>query len=219
MRRRARDASALVASVTLLGAFVGCGRSVTSGRGHDGLPRHASDSQLHFLPGGVRALASGQIAPGRRFVIVAKRYRFGGRLYFDLAARIDERGAPAGGGEGDFSPDHPSEPLEWSAEDGCETHPSVSWSVVYGLLRQAGARASARTQRRTYRLRAVAIPGSFQQPGRVAYALLPEQPSEMTVSARDGHTVMNEKLDAPHRERCNPRETSSLMVFSAAPKH
>jgi hypothetical protein len=153
-------------------------------------------------------------------VIVAKRYRFQGHLYFDLAARIDERRRPAGGGEGDFSPEGSNQPLVWSAEQGCQTHPTVRWSIVYGLLRQPHSRASARTQHRSYELRTVAIPSSFHQVGRVAYVLLPGQPSEITVEARDGRVVMDEQLGAPANERCNPGETSSLIVFAAgASKH
>jgi hypothetical protein len=90
---------------------------------------------------------------------------------------------------------------------------------VYGLLRQTGTRASARTQQRTYELRAVAIPRSFNQTGRVAYALLPEQPTQITVKGRDGHILMDEKLGSPPHAPCSPGETSSLIVFGPTSEH
>lgn len=165
---------------------------------------------LKYLPGGQRTLATGRVPDGPRFSIAGERYRFLGKVYFDLTAAIDDHGGQGGGGSGSFSPQPSPGPLAWSTQEGCRVHPYVQWVIVYGLLRSPHDSVLARTAKRTYRLRDVPIPASMHAGGRLAYAVLLRRPTDLLVLTPSGRTASEENLELPAPEHCRPGESSGI---------
>lgn len=160
----------------------------------------------HFLPGGVFTLAEGRVSHGPPFAISVERYRFQGRLHTDLQAQIEPHAKPTGEA-GSFSPSSHA-PFEWTTEEGCSAR--VTWSVVYGLLRE-GERGFLVLGRHRYALRTAPIPARFHLRGEVGYAALPRSPSRVLVRDDAGRVVQDDELGRP--ERCTPGESGSTMVL------
>jgi hypothetical protein len=195
----------------LLALCLGCG-------GSTGPQSHASTARTypkdHFVAGGIRTLAEGRVPHGPAFAISALRYRFQGKLYTDLQAQMQPR-AKLSGASDSFSP-RSREPFEWTAEQGCSAKPSVSWSILYGLLHDPGDRVVIflGTHRRSGRRRS--IPASFHLSGELGYAVLDRPPSRVLVLDRAGKGVQDQVLGSLARERCTPGESGSLMVGGGA---
>jgi hypothetical protein len=149
---------------------------------------------------------------GPAFAISAERYRFEGKIYVDLTAEMEPHAALSGGG-GSFSPEPTSNPLTWSAEQGCSLHPTVRWSVLYGLLRNSTDHAFVYTGQRGYGMQAAAIPASIHLHGEVAFAALTEPPNRVVVRDSAGSVIQDESFGPPGKEKCNPDVASSLMVL------
>jgi hypothetical protein len=147
---------------------------------------------------------------GPAFAIIAERYRFEGKISVDLAAQMEPHARLQGGGSS-FSPE-PIEPFVWSTQEGCSRHPPVSWSIVYGLLRDPTDHAYAYTGMRRHTVLTAPIPTSTHLAGALGYAALHEAPSRLLVRDRAGKIVQDEQLRSPSKRRCNPGATSSLMV-------
>ena len=165
---------------------------------------------LKYVPGGIRTLAEGRIPRGPELSIMAEHYRFLGKTYVDLSAEIHAQGSSEGGGSGSFSPQRSPQAFAWSAQEGCEAHPSVRWSIVYGLLRDPRDTAVVRTSGREYPVKVAPIPGSFHAGGELAYAVLPRQPSEVLVRSASGRTLQDERLDSLPSRGCEPGESASI---------
>jgi hypothetical protein len=190
-------------------AGVGCGSAATSGTAPRSVTTVARDE---FLPAGVRTLSQGRVPHAPAFAISAERYRFEGRIYVDLAAAMEPH-ARLAGASGSFSPD-PGQPFSWSAERGCSTHPAARWSIVYGLLRDAGDRAVAYTGRERHPVLTAPRPVSIHDQGVLGYVVLTQQPSRVLVLNPAGEVLQDERIGTPARERCNPEASGSLTVFS-----
>jgi hypothetical protein len=165
---------------------------------------------LKYLPGGVRTLVEGRIPRGPAFSITAEHYRFLGKTYVDLSANISAHGMREGGGSGSFSPQRSPQAFAWSTQEGCEVHPSVRWSIVYGLLRDSRDTALARIGAKEYAVKVASIPGSFHPGGELAYVMLPQQPSEVLVRSASGHTLQHEALDGLPARSCKPGESAGI---------
>ncbi len=162
---------------------------------------------VQFLPGGLQRIARGRVAGAAGFSILAERYLFQHRTYFNLAVNVREIG---GGSQGtNFTPE-PPKPLAWSTEQGCSPS-SKMWTIVFGVLADARDRAFAYTTHGRYRLRTAKIPSHFRAAGVAAYVALPEQPTRMLVTTRTGATLMREEFEPESRERCQPG--SAIMVL------
>jgi hypothetical protein len=170
----------------------------------------------HFLPGGIRTLAEGLVPDGPAFAISAERYRFEGKIYVDLATQMEPH-ARLTGGEGSFSPEPSSNPLTWSAEQGCSRHPPVSWSVLYGLLRDPADHVLVYTGRLGHPTRTAAIPASLHLRGVVDYVALVEPPTRVVVRDSAGSVIQDESFGSFGKVECNPEATSSLIVMQ--PRH
>ena len=197
-----------VGCLTALAALLlpGCG-----GSAHRGLGTVLAGPypKVHFVSGGIRTLAEGRVIHGPAFAIKAERYRFEGKLATDLAAQMEPH-AKHGGAGGSFSP-RSREPFEWTAELGCSK--TATWSIVYGLLRDRGARGVLFNGSRRYRLRTVPIPASFHLSGRLGYAVLSRAPTRVLIHDRVGEVVQDEHLGPGSREHCIPGESSGLIVI------
>jgi len=167
---------------------------------------------LKYLPGGIHILATDRVADGPRFSITGERYRFLGKIYFDLAAEIDSHGERGGGGGGSFSPQSPKRLFAWSTQEGCHAHPYVQWVIIYGLLRNPRDRVFARVAKRAYRLKTVSIPASLHAGGALAYAVMPRRPTDVLVLTPSGTTASAEKLEPPGSEQCEPGESSGISM-------
>jgi hypothetical protein len=122
---------------------------------------------VQFLPGGMDNLAQGHVPGAASFSILAERYRFQHRTYFNLAAHVREIG---GGSQGtNFTPQL-SKPLAWSTEQGCSPSAAM-WTIVLGVLADPHDRAYAYTTHGRYRLQTATIPVRFGTTGVAAYAL------------------------------------------------
>ncbi|MGD1057400.1 MAG: hypothetical protein ABR992_08300 [Solirubrobacteraceae bacterium] len=162
---------------------------------------------MQFLPGGLQMIARGRVAGTAGFSILAERYRFQHRAYFNLAVNVREVG---GGSQGtNFTPE-PSKPLAWSTEQGCSPSATM-WTIVFGVLADPRDRAFAYTTHGRYRLRTATIPSHFGARGVAAYVALPEQPIRMFVTTSTGGTLMREELKPEPPEHCQPG--SAIMVL------
>jgi hypothetical protein len=181
-----------------------CGASRPSGRV---LASDLPTEPVQFLPGGRATLARSHVLGAAGFSLLAERYRFQRRTYFNLAVNVNEIG---GGSQGtNFTP-APSKPLAWSTEQGCSPSAAM-WTIVFGVLADPRDRAYAYTSHGRYRLRTAAIPTRFGATGVAAYAALPEQPIRILVTTATGATLMREDLEPAPPERCQPG--SSIMVL------
>lgn len=147
---------------------------------------------------------------GPAFAITAERYRFEGKITVDLAAQMEPHARLQGGGSS-FSPD-PVEPFVWSTQEGCSRRPPVSWSIVYGLLRDPSDRAYAYTGAGRHAVLKASIPASIHLNGALGYVALHEAPSRLLVRDRTGKVVQDEQLGSRTKELCKPGASSSLMV-------
>lgn len=176
---------------------VGCGASRPTERP---LASHGSSEPVQFLPGGMRTIARGRAPGAAGYSVLAERYRFQRRTYFNLAVNVREIG---GGSQGtNFTPE-PSRPFTWTTQQGCSPSASM-WTIVFGVLADPHDRAYAYTAHGRHRLRTATIPARFQATGVAAYVAVSEQPSEMLVTNAAGGTLMREVLETTPPERCRP---------------
>jgi hypothetical protein len=191
---------------------------LTAGCGASRPPNRALTSDLpsepvQFLPGGRDNLARGHVLGAAGFSLLAERYRFQHRTYFNLAVNVSEIG---GGSQGtNFTPE-PSKPLAWSTEQGCSPSATM-WTIVFGVLADPRDRAYAYTTHGRYRLQTTTIPPRFGATGVAAYVALPEQPSRILVTTATGATLMQQQLEPAPHERCQPG--SSIMLFRKRSPH
>lgn len=116
----------------------GCGASRPGDRP---LTSTLPSDPVQFLPGGIETVARGRVQGAAGFSILAERYRFQRRTYFNLAANVREIG---GGSQGtNFTPE-PSKPLAWSTGQGCSPSATM-WTIVFGVLADSHDRAYADT--------------------------------------------------------------------------
>jgi hypothetical protein len=182
----------------------GCGASRSGDRP---LTSTFSSEPVQFLSGGMETVAQGRVPGAAGFSLLAERYRFQHRTYFNLAAHVREIG---GGSRGtNFTP-QPSKPLAWSTEQGCSPSATM-WTIVFGVLADSYDRAYAYTSRRRYPLWTATIPTRFHASGVAAYVALPEQPIRILVTTASGATLMREQLEPAPPEHCRPG--SSIIVF------
>jgi hypothetical protein len=177
---------------------VGCGASRSRGGVLASAGFHSEPVQ--FLPGGMQTIARGPVTGTAGFSLLAERYRFQHRTYFNLAVNVSEIG---GGSQGtNFTPEH-GKPLAWSTEQGCSPSATM-WTIVFGVLADPLDRAYASTAHGRYRLRTASIPTRFGATGVAAYVALPKQPTQILVTTTAGHTLMREQLETAASERCEP---------------
>jgi hypothetical protein len=162
VRGRVRTGLCLPALLCLIAS--GCGASRPTDRA---LTSALQTEPVQFLPGGMDNLAQGHVPGAASFSILAERYRFQHRTYFNLAAHVREIG---GGSQGtNFTPQL-SKPLAWSIEQGCSPSAAM-WTIVFGVLADPHDRAYAYATHGRYRLQTATIPVRFGTTGVAAYAL------------------------------------------------
>lgn len=148
---------------------------------------------LKYFPGGVRALVQEAVPNGGPpFTIAAERYRFLGKVYFELKLHVEplgEGGGERAGGEIFSASQHRA--LEWQIEEGCKPHP---YTILYALLKNPGDTVLSRTGATLIPWRTVPIPAYLHAGGTLVYTVLPEPPEELIVRAPYGHTLAAEKL-------------------------
>lgn len=181
---------------------------------------------LKYLPGGRRTLVHETAPNGPTFSIVSERYRFLGKVYFEVKLHVKEMPIEEGEFAGGFIESTGSTVLgrivlgtrrpvvEPQVETGCRPQP---YTIVYGLLRARGDTVLVGTPPATLApLRKVTIP-AYLHPGDVlVYAVLPGAPARLLVRAPGGRTVQDEPLEASppgwvprcEREATERRETA-----------
>lgn len=159
------------------------------------LPRivECTEHPVKYFPGGIRTLVQ-EAGPngGPPFAIVAERYRFLGKVYFELKLNVEplsEGGNERAGSEIILTPQPRA--LEWHIEDGCRPHP---YAILYALLKKPGDTVLSRTGTTLIPWRTVPVPAGLHAGGVLVYSALSEPPEELIVRAPDGHTVAAEKL-------------------------
>jgi hypothetical protein len=185
------DSSGRVLRITHLPAVVECTRN-----------------PIKYLGGSPKTVASGAVpGGGPRFSIVAERYRFLGKVYFDLVARVEEErhslfGVLFGGSSHrfGFGPSPLRQALSIQEETGCEPHP---YEILFGLLRDPGEVVSANSAVGTVPLAAVALPPSLHTRGVLVYGAFSPPPMSLSLRKRTGTTVGSEPLETKELvERC-----------------
>jgi hypothetical protein len=201
----------LVFLAAVTGLVTGCGGSSGLSSAHSSAasgPAPVSEP-VHYLPGGLRTVASRPVPGVGRVSIVAERYRFQGRVYFELDYQFHEPGG-ASGGSGVRVEGHA--PLSWTFGGECPragVHASVA---VVGLLRVPGDIVLAYADHRAHRLRTAAIPAYFHPGGVAAYTVLSEPPEQILVRTTTGRTVMREELGHEGPTACRGPSSISYMV-------
>jgi hypothetical protein len=195
----------LAVLVWLLAFVLGCGGS----RPRSQTRPARADAKYHFLPGGIDTLAEGRVPHGPAYAISVLRYRFQGKLGTDLQAQMGPHAKPTGAASS-FTP-RSREPFEWTTEQGCSA--KVTWSMVYGLLRDPRDRGVLLIGAERHRLRTVQIPTRFHLRGAVGYAALRRNPTRVIVRDAAGEVVEDEQLGRGPGEQCTPGESSSLIVL------
>ncbi len=152
-----------------------------------------TEHPVKYFPGGIRTLVQ-EPGPngGPPFAIVAERYRFLGKVYFELKLNVEtsgEGGNERAGSEIILGPQPRA--LEWHIEEGCKPHP---YAILYALLKKPGDSVLSRTGTTLTPWRTVPIPAGLHAGGALVYTALSEPPEELIVRVPDGHTVAAEKL-------------------------
>jgi hypothetical protein len=210
VRGLAKAGLCLPAIVCLLTS--GCGAAGPTDRA---LTSHLPTEPVQFLPGGRDNLARGPVPGAAGFSLLAERYRFQHRTYFNLAVNVSEIG---GGSQGtNFAPE-PSKPLAWSTEQGCSPSATM-WTIVFGVLADPRDRAYAYTTHGRYRLQTATIPARFGSDGVAAYVGLPEEPIRILVMTDAGRTVMREQLEPTPPTRCQPGSSIIVLRKRSPGKH
>lgn len=152
-----------------------------------------TEHPVKYFPGGIRTLVQ-EVAPngGPPFAIVAERYRFLGKVYFELKLHIEATGNGGNESAGSeiFFGTHPRA-LEFQIEEGCKPHP---YAILYSLLKKPGETVFSRTGATLTPWRTVPIPAGLHAGGVLVYTALSEPPEELIVRAPNGYTVAAEKL-------------------------
>lgn len=195
---------ALVSGATTV-AGCGSGPTIVVRSRHTGFV----SEPVHYLSGGLQTVATVPVPGAVSASIVAKRYRFQGKVYFNLADNVHELDGGQGGGG--FAPEG-TKSLSWTMDGGCSIHPPGRWVIFYGLLRVAADQAFAYTAHRRYPLSVARIPSNFQAAGLAAYAVLSEPPIRVVVQTSAGGIVQREELEPSSKEPCHPG--SIVMYFT-----
>jgi hypothetical protein len=188
----------------------GCGSSRPTGRA---LTSDLPTEPVQFLPRGRDKIARGHVLGAAGFSLLAERYRFQHRTYFNLAVNVSEIG---GGSQGTNVRPEPSKPLAWSTQQGCSPSATM-WTIVFGVLADPRDRAYAYTTHGRYQLRTATIPARFGAAGVAAYVGLPEQPTRILVTTPTGATLMQEQFEPAAPARCQPG--SSVILFRKRSPH
>lgn len=161
------------------------------------LPRivECTSNPVKYLPGGIRTLVRDRVPDGPAFSIIGERYRFLGKVYFELKANVEETSEPGsaaiGGSSVTFGANKPSM-LDWQTETGCDPHPYV---ILYSLLSAPADTVLLGTKGKLSAAHRVTIPTSLHAGGILIYAALPAGPSELVIRSPNGKTLSTEKLD------------------------
>jgi hypothetical protein len=154
---------------------------------------------LKYLPGGRRTLVHETAPGGPTFSIVGERYRFLGKVYFEVKLSIEAVSTSEGefiGGGSTSTVTFGVGPraFEPRVETGCRPQP---YTVVYGLLKARGDTVLVGTPPAALTtLRRVTIPAYLHAGGVLVYAALPGAPARLLVRRPDGRVVQDEKLEA-----------------------
>jgi hypothetical protein len=159
-----------------------------------------TEHPVKYFPGGIRTLVHEAIPNGGPpFAIVGERYRFLGKVYFEVKLHIEAEGESEGK-EIFFGPR--TRALEFQIEAGCKPHP---YTILYSLLKKPSDTVLSRTGTTVTPWRTVPIPADLHAGGVLVYTVLAEPPEEISLRAPDGHTVVGETLNplaTETRETC-----------------
>jgi hypothetical protein len=169
---------------------------------------HPPSEPVRFVPGGLRTLASRRLPGIGRVSIIAKRYRFQGRLYFDIDYEVQRAN-----GEADSSGARVEgrSPLSWSFGGSCGQGSSTAAIVVVGLLRDPEDEVLAYSRESAHRLWRASVPGYLHAGGVAVYTVLGQPPERIVVRTPAGRTVMDEALGRQRPVSCSG--AGSLMFF------
>src|SRR6185437_16976874 len=165
------------------------------------LPRivECTKHPVKYLDGGPRTLVTGTVpAGGPRFSIVGKRYRFLGKVYFELEAHVVEQQKR---GLGDFLEStseitfgsarlrHVFKPEE---ETGCLPHP---YDIVYGWLHDPSKTIVSEGTGTAAPLTVVPLPASLHERGELLYGAFSPPPTKLVLRGPSGRTLFTEPLE------------------------
>ncbi|HEY7935204.1 MAG TPA: hypothetical protein VID48_15400 [Solirubrobacteraceae bacterium] len=174
---------------------------------------NAPSQPVKFLPHGIRLLVHGALPTGGGFSIVAERYRFQGRIYFDLSAGLQRSVVRheefQSGGGSSFSPTQSTEFFPFSQMVACSRHPVI---LLWGLLRASSDTVLVGSGGKPHPLARVMIPADLDAGGELAYGLL-KSASTLIVKNSAGKTVEEHRLDAPPGRRSCTGGSESITYF------
>ncbi len=146
-----------------------------------------TQNPIKYLPGGVRTLVHDRVPNGPGFSITGERYRFLGRVYFELKVHVEQIGESGSDSAHSFGilGRRPSV-LDWQIETGCHPHPYV---ILYSLLKAPGGTVSVRTSGKLTAMRRVTIPAIFRAGGALVYSTSIAPSSELVIRTPNGTTA------------------------------
>jgi hypothetical protein len=151
-----------------------------------------TENPIKYLPGGVQTLVHDKVPNGPPFSITGERYRFLGRVYFELKVHVEEASESGSAGAHSFGVlgRRPSV-LDWQIETGCHPHPYV---ILYSVLKAPSDTVFVRTSGKLTAMRRVAIAAIFNAGGALVYSTSIAPSSELVIRTPNGKTALTEKL-------------------------
>jgi hypothetical protein len=144
---------------------------------------------IKYLPGGVQTLVHEKVPNGPPFSITGERYRFLGRVYFELKIHVEEPTGSSGAVSLAFG--HRPSMLDWRTETGCHPHP---YAILYSLLTAPGDTVFIGTPGKLTEMQRVAIPAIFNAGGVLVYSTSIVPSSELVIRTKSGKTIRTEKI-------------------------
>jgi hypothetical protein len=153
-----------------------------------------TEHPVKILPGGLRTIVRDHVPTGPEFRIIGERFRFLGKVEFNLKVSVAPTAGQGGGGSAGGTIGAGSLPFFLQTQSGCRPHP---YTIMYGILTRPRDVVLAKAGGKLYVLRHVTPPASLHAGGVLAYAAVSAQPSELIIRAPGGKTVLSERLGIP----------------------
>jgi len=161
---------------------------------------------IKYLDGGPETLATGTVPGGPRFSIIGRRYRFLGKVYFELKVHVVQertRGLAhllESSGEITFGSSKLRRVFAPEQETSCVPHP---YEIVYGWMHEPRETVVAEGAGPPAPLTAVPLPASLHERGELLYGAFSPPPTKLALRGPSGRTLFTEPLETGELvERC-----------------
>jgi hypothetical protein len=173
------------------------------------LPRivECTKHPIKYLDGGAKTLATGTVpGGGPAFSILGERYRFLGKVYFQLKVHVAEEAPPGLGGllEGSSRIAFGNSKLRnvFTPYESTDCLP-LPYEIVYGWLHDPAETIVAEGAGPATPLTAVPLPASLHERGELLYGAFSPPPKQLALRDPSGRTLFTEPLETQgFVERC-----------------